>query len=291
MPWSMLAGGLFSALPSIIGAFQDPYRNTQQPTNINPMTDQAWNQIQEQNTNLNNWFQRSLGDSRTAGQGDFGASRNMLSQLSNMSFDPQAANRAFMSQVPEFQNLVRSSIGDSSSEQELARMRSIVGEEAASRFGGSPTSAAFQQSVMRATAEPGLQYMMNRENLQSQMLGNLLNQNLGQMNQGFWNQAQFGANNLGSAAQGMSNLGNTALQSELARMSQLGSMLGQNMNLIGQFGQPTLWSPDMVTNPNFASGGDVMSNLASGANLGMNIDRWLTGRGGSSPQQSFSGSR
>jgi hypothetical protein len=263
------------AIPGIVGMFKKPYNETQTPTNINPFTDQVYGQMQSQYGNLNNLWNQSLGASRTAGQADFGQSRNLLSQLQNVNYDPMAANRAFMSQVPGFQNLVKSSIGDSSSEQELARMRSIAGEEAASRFGGSPTGSAFQQNVIRASMEPGFQYMQNRENLEASMLGNLLNQNMGNLNQNFMNQAQFQAGNLLSGAQGYAGLGDTMLQSELARLSGIGSQLGNTQSILGQMGQANMWSPNMINNPNYSTPGDAMQGLMNGASMIPDLNQWL----------------
>jgi len=274
--------GALGALPGLVGMFQKPYQNSQTPTNINPWSDGFYQQMQGQNANLNNLWQQSLGDSRTAGMREFGQSKNWLNQMGNVNYDPMAAQRQFMSEAPGLQALASRSVGNTDTEAQLASMRAIAGEGAASRFGGSPTGSAMQQSVMRAMMEPEFAYRQNQNNLAAQMTGQLFGQRSNALESGMWNQAQFGQNQAMQGFQGWSQLGAQAQAQEMQRANMLASMLGQTQNLMGQFAAPEWWSPNMINNPNYGSPSQFVNDAGQIAKFGLEFDKMFPS--GSAPK-------
>jgi len=262
-----LAGGLFGYLGN-----RNAYRQGPAPTQINPWSERAWGMMNDQYNNSTNMMRQQMQQA-----GAYNAqSSQLLNQMSaqgpmqNVSYDPTAAQREFFAAQPQLARLVDQSITPvgtaAQREQELNMIRSAVGDT----FQGSPNSGAFLGTMSQSLAAPIMQRNAQQEQLRAGLMGQFGNQMLSGLQQGMLSapqirmqQQQMEQARMMGLFQGYQGLA----QGQMQGAGMYGNLAGSALGGIGQMGSPTMWSPDMIANPNYMSPGQMMQIGMSGLNL------------------------
>jgi hypothetical protein len=203
--------------------------------NINPYTQNAWNQMSQ------------MFPAASAGM------QGIIGQMGSMTqYDPDAWMRQLISQNPTLQGFVQQSVDPFG--QAATRYADVAAANAMrdieARYAGTNLhSGDFGQAVARGVAEPYLQAAQASEALQSNMSNSLL-QLAAQIN-----------------AQGQQY----AIQSELERLAQQGGLYGSMLNTAGagmaSLGQPEYWQPTYVEDVGPLKG--ALGGAVSGALTGI----------------------
>lgn len=213
------------------------------------------------------------------GQGASLLNQYLGSQTPEYSYDPQAAQRAFLAGAPQLQQLARDTVSDGSTEDLLRQERERIVQEVGDTFGGTPTSGAFAQALGTGIATPLLQRSQAREQMISNLAGNLLGQSQGLLSQNYLNAAQmrYGEQEarLQQLLQGLQGTGALGQQA-LGEAGQYGQMAQQGLGLLGQLSQPVYATPDYVAQRSPFS--DFMTGAAQGAGVGTNIAGLMNSR-------------
>jgi len=215
--------------------------------------------------------------------------QGLLSQLTNFNssaeFDPDAANRQFLSQAPQLQQLARESFAQTPSDERLRNMENQLARRVGDQFSGNPNSGAFTSSVAEAMLQPRFQMEQQRRQniagLQNQLLGTAQQQAsqnmfrdyqaqrqgeqdyLNQLRtgvQGFQGERQALMERLLQGVQGFQGLGQQAMQGA----SLFGDLAqGAQQGLTG-LSAPEYWQPNYQGNPDYITQSQLNNQLAAG---------------------------
>lgn len=266
MTMALLLGGS-AALGGLGSLFRkDPKRVM--PTLINPQQYQQGLQTASSAYNDNNMMMQGLLGEASAlrGQGS-GLLQQYLNQ-NPVSYDPMAAQRAFLASAPQFQDLARETVGDYSTDDLLRQERENIMRQVGDQFGGTPTSGAFAGAASQALATPLLQRAQAREQAISSLAGGLMGQSQGLLNQNFLANAQFRREDqqrpLTAAEYLRSLAGQTTQEAGL-----YGNLASQGLGGLLSMTQPVYATPDYVSQRSPVS--DFMTGAAQGLGMGANV--------------------
>ena len=270
----LVGGGLLGGFSS-----NNPYSQVGRPSdvrNINPYTAEAMDRFRSDYGFYRNNLTKYLQGADTYGGEVDRLRRSLESYKFGVEYDPLAAQRLFLSQTPELQQLARRSIDTSSGEEQARRLAGQAIQQVASQYaGGGLRSGAALRAMTEGAAIPLGQYQVNRENLIGNLLGNLYGQSFQGLQQGTQYKAgldlqaqQLGYGSLLDALRAAQS--QQAFQGQLANLMQSGA-LGSAAG-IGHMGAPTFWQPTYVPNPDYMSNSQLLgSGLLMGAQLGTNL--------------------
>lgn len=219
-------------------------------------------------------------------QGQQNTGMGFLSQYMNQpaaeyQYDPMAAQRLFLSQAPELQNLARRTVSDYAPDDLIRQEREMIMQQVGDTFGGSPRSGAFAQAASQALATPLLQRAQAQEQLRAQVAGQLLGTSQQNLNQNVLQAAQMGYQQqladrarLLEGAQYMQGLGGQTLQGA----GMYGQLAGQGLGMLGQLTQPVYATPDYRVTPGIGS--TFFNTMGQVGQLGSGIAMLGGGGGG-----------
>ena len=290
-PYGALIGGGLGLASGLLSS-DNPYQRLGSPrdvVNVNPYTREYYNISKQNLENYNQLMKQYLGKSEAA-EGDL---RRIMNQMGSytfeVSYDPLAAQRAFLSTAPSYQPLVDQLLQTQQGADYARTLSAEAARQVASQFAGQGglQSGAALKAMMEGATLPLAQYQSQREAARNQALLQLLGQGYAGLQRGYElaphlelqrQQAQFGV--LGSQA----DIANRLLGYGMAGQQLYGGLGQGALSAMGGVSTPQWWQPTYVANPNYRSPLDAIGLGLSGGNLanaggltGLNLlSQWMT---------------
>jgi hypothetical protein len=246
-------GRLFSGDPS--NAYMQVGNPMQDTYQVNPYTDQWWNQMQGQQGNVWNQLMGAMGQGNQFYPG-------MQDTIGGI--DPLAAQNYFMNNAAGgYRDMAGQNFDqfNTANQQVADRLSNQAVQNISSQFANRGPGALRSGGAMQAISEGAINPLLQSNAQIGQMIGGQAGQLQGQ---GMGN--LFNAYNTANQQRlgGMSALMGSADQRDLARQSLLGGLYGQGMGQLGQMAGPE-WRDQMyLNNPNYLGLGNILS---AGANI------------------------
>lgn len=251
------AGGLFRREPRQV-----------MPTLINPQQYQAGLDAMSGAYNENNALMQGLLGQAGGYRGQGSALLQQYLNQTPASYDPMAAQRAFLGSVPQFQQVARDTVGDYATSDLLRQERDQIMQQVEGQFGGTPTSGAFAAAASQALANPLLQRAQAREQQISGLAGGLMQNAQGLFNQNFLNEAVMRREDQQrplTAAEYLRGLAGQATQ----EAGVYGGLAGQGLAGLAGLTQPVYATPDYVSPRSPFS--DFLTGASQGAGAGLGV--------------------
>ena len=290
-PYGALIGGGLGLASGLLSS-DNPYQRLGSPNdvvNVNPYTKEYYNISKQNLENYNQLMKQYLGKSEAA-EGDL---RRIMNQMGSykfeVSYDPLAAQRAFLSTAYSYQPVVDQLLQTQQGSDYARTLSAEAARQVASQFAGQGglQSGAALKAMMEGATTPLAQYQAQREAARNQALMQLLGQGYAGLQRGYElapqlelqrQQAQFGV--LGSQA----DIANRLLGYGMAGQQLYGGLGQGALSAMGGMAAPQWWQPTYVANPNYRSPLDAIGlglsagNLAnSGGLTGLNLlSKWMT---------------
>lgn len=237
-----------------IGKFFSPDTQAVQPSLVNAAQYQKGLDTAYGAYNANNEQMQAL---TQTGQGQQQRGIGLIEQYlqrpaAEYQYDPMAAQRLFLSNAPQLQNLARESVSDYAPDDLLRQEREMIMQQVGDSFGGNPMSGAFAQSASQALASPLLQRAQAQEQMRANLMGSLYGTSQGNLNQNVLQAAQMGyQQELADRARLMEGAGymQQAAGQTLGQAGLYGQLAGQSLGTIGQLTNPVYSTPDYRMTP------------------------------------------
>jgi hypothetical protein len=214
-----------------------------------------------------------------------GQQNALINQLTGSAYDPMAAQNAFLSTAPQFQQVARNTVDRNAAMNRAQQLSQDAQQRIASQFANAGGGAVHSGAGLAAMQQGALQPLLDAETQltqqETQLAGNLMGRAQNQLGQQFRTAGQLGQQGLGMGLQGLQNLSSQDLQ----RLQQLQNAQAQQQQLrlqgtqglgnlgmqgmqtalpqLGSISQQNYWSPEYVTSPTY--GQQLLQGLGGAA--------------------------
>ena len=208
---------------------------------------------------------------RLASQGNAGQQNAAINQIMGQQHDPMAAQNAFLSSSPQFQQLARDTVDRGPAMARAQGLSDQAVEDTLQRFSGAGFGGVSSGAATQAAAGAAMQPLLDAEaqltQQETQLAGNLMGRAQNQLGNQFLQGQQLRQQALGQGLQGMGNLNQQDMQrlgmltDAQAQQQQLQNQASQGLGQLGmgqyqsalpQMGsisQQNYWQPEYLTTP------------------------------------------